>query len=316
MTEERNLTTTIESAVTNMDSTLSKIPSIFSRVETILDKPLKVIDEEKLELIKTRLKEQNEKMYIFGRRDSQTTRKLMTLQMLNTADSSYRVLKQILAQIEKKQMALSQSYLKLKKDYNNLKKFELALETTTDELSGQKLKISIEEKQVNISNSFIYLEGALKEVGLLQDSYEQIKKNKGIGDDWDEMDYEKSEIETHIRNAFRNGVRDFLCSGRLNMGTAEYLEQFGISPVEGIYHIRRYVDECNLIMKKVDHKDDYGRIPDYDHFYDFLNEMVDLFKDSYLKACKRLGIDGIISTDFMLMSMRNKNKLLEEKGEV
>ena len=157
-------------------------------------------------------------------------------------------------------------------------------------------------KFTSLSNSFVYLEGALKEIGFLQDCYEQIKKNKNIPDDWDEVDFEKAEIKAHIRNAFRNGVRDFLCHGRLGIGTCEYFEHFGISPIEATFHISRYIDDCNHSMSKFEVHEDYSLLPDYNNFHDFLNRMVDLYKNAYKKACKRIGIDDdLISKDFILI---------------
>ena len=179
----------------------------------------------------------------------------------------------------------------------------------------EELKLELQESSVNISNSFAYLEGALKEIGLLQDAYDQIKKNKNIPDDWSELDFEKEEINAHIRSSFRNGIRDFMCHGRLGMGTCEYFEQFGISPIEASFHIREYIDRCNRMMSDVNKTRNYDNLPDYDDFHDFLNRMVAFYKNAYKKACERIGLDGIISLDFILMSARNKNELamLEEK---
>jgi len=292
-----------------LNQILDNIPSIFSRVETALKQPLKVIDEQKLQKIGSRIKEQNEKIYNFGRQDSQTTRKLMTLQMLNTADSTYRILRQILAQIERKQQAISENYVKSKKEHIELLELKQQFEAEEDPIEKEKLAVDIQQKIVNLSNSFAYLEGALKEVGFLQDCYEQIKKNKNIPDDWDEVDFEEAEIEAHIRSAFRNGIRDFLCHGRLGMGTCEYLEQFGISPIEATFHIRNYIEECNKKLQEVAQARDYSKLPDYNNFHDFLDEMAKLYKNAYKKACKRIGLDDeIISKDFILMSARNMKK--------
>lgn len=306
------------SLVNQINEVLDKVPSIFSRVETALQKPLKVIDEKKLQKIEKRIKEQNEKMYNFGRQDSQTTRKLMTLQMLNTADSTYRVLRTILAQIERRQMAISENYVNLKKDYVKLAELRKQYEEEQDPIQKNLIEAEIQQKLISISNSFIYLEGAIKEVGFMQDSYEEIKINKNIPDDWDEVDFEKEEIKAHIRSAFRNGIRDFLSSGKLNMGTCEYLEQFGISPIEAIFHITNYIEKCNLRLQEVTKTNDYSKLPDYDDFHDFLDKMATLYKDAYKKACRRIGIsDEIISKDFILMSVRNQEefKKLKEGGK-
>lgn len=315
---EINIETIKENSLIPMDKfdkIFQNIPIIFSRIETALDKPFKVIDQAKLEKIEERLKEQNEKMYIFGRSDTAHTRKLMTLAMLDTADSTYRVIKQILAQIEKKQSAITHSYFKLKKQYVTINEIEEKIKNETDDFKKQKLHISYQEKQVNVSNSFIYLEGALKEIGLLQDAYDQIKKNKDIPDDWDEMDFEKAEIRAHIKGAFRNCVRDFLCHGRIGMGTCEYFEQFGISPAEAIYHVQNYIQDCNVKSSKVQYPKDYDHLPNYEHLHEFLDKMVEIYNQHYKKACSKIGLDNVISSDFLLMSSRNKEQLKIEEGE-
>ena len=192
-----------------VEDIFDKIPSVFSRVETALQNPMKVIDDKKLAKIGERMKEINEKMYNFGRQDSQTTRKLMTLQMLNTADSTYRLLRQILAQIETTRMAITENYTKLKESYLKLKRLKIELDNEHDEFKRSELKTQMQATITSISDIFVYVEGALKEIGFLQDCYDQVKKNKNIRDDWDEVDFEKEEIKAHIRNAFRHGVRDF-----------------------------------------------------------------------------------------------------------
>lgn len=295
-----------------VEKIFDSIPAIFSRIESASSKPLKVIDESKLMKIKDRLEEQNEKMACFGKSDSHSSRKLMTMQMLNCGDSTFRVIKQILAQIEKKQTAISQSYFKLKKQYVTVNELKEKIEIEPDRFKKQKHEISYQEKQVNIANAFIYLEAALKEIGLLQDAYEEIKRNKGISDDWDELDVEKAEIEFHIKSAFRNCVRDFLCHGKIGMGTVEYVEQMGVSPIEAIYHVQNFIQECNLLTSKVQYESDYDKLPDYEHFHGFLNKMYLLYQNHYKKACKAIGLDKVISSDFLLLNDKHKE---EQNGE-
>lgn len=316
--EKKDLLSVVESsdALQKVDQCLHDIPKVFSRIEQVMEQPLKVIDDQKMNKIKTRIKELNEKVYNFGRQDSQTTRKLMTLQMMCTADSTYRILRQILAQIENRQTAIADNFAKLKENFAKMHELKQKIEQETDEVKKAKLIAKLQKQQSSFANSFAYLEGALKEVGLLQDAYEQIKKNKNIPDDWDEYDFESEEIKSHIRSAFRNGIRDFLCAGKLNMGTAEYFEQFGISPVEAVFHIRNYLELCELKMSKVRKNKDYNELPDYNDFHDFLDDMAEFYKDAYKKACNRIGIDDVLSPEFILMSARNKERLqLEDKSK-
>ena len=309
-----------------INTILSDIPLSLSRIETVIDKPFKVIDEKNIAKIKKRSKEINEKMYNFSRGDSQTTRKLMTLQMLHSADSTYRVLRDILANIERKEQALTENILRMKKNESLVNSLFEKMKKTEDINEKKLIENKITNKTISLSNSLSYVEAAIKELGFLQDCYEQIKKNKNIPDDWSEYDFEKAEIKAHIRNAFRLCIRDHMVHGRIGMGTIEYFEQFGISPIEAVYHVKFYLESANQKINKYHDnlnddyttqnlKDHLNEIPDYDDFHGFLNKMADLYEKHYIKACKRLGIDDeIISSEFILTNVENK-KYLENKSD-
>jgi phosphopantetheinyl transferase (holo-ACP synthase) len=296
---------------------LSNIP-VLSRLQTFLEKPLKVIDAEKMNYITEKTQEINEKIYNFSKQNTQISHKLISLTLLFPADSVYRQLQQIAAQIEKTQQALLENIGKLKENQIELeqlnikiKKIEKQLEEETDEHEKRILELEIDklcfqkqQKQVGIANSFSYVEGAIKSIGYLTEAYEEIKKNKNVPDDWDEYDVEKEEIKTNIKNAFRNLLRDFLSAGRINVATAEYLEQMGISPLEAIKDVTDYINEANIIMNN-------GGAPDFDNMYDWLNAMADKYGECYKKMCERIGLnsDNLISKKFTLINGRNLKEL-------
>ncbi len=280
-----------------------------SRVKTVSEKPLKVINKEKFNYIVEKCQEINDKVYNFSKSNSQVTHKLMTLTMLYPADSVYRQIQQIIAQIERKQQALVENInkikkkqLKIKRNQVKIKQLEEKLKNINDiyekeliEIEINELNLDIEKYTISIANVFSYIEATLKEIGYFINTYEEIKKNKGVSDDWDEYDFEKEEIRTHIKNAFRNAIRDFLVHGRLGMGTCEYLEQMGISPFEAVKEITELI---NIANNKMNNNDNI----DYDQFYDFLNNMADKYQDCYKKACKKIGInpDILLDEQFLL----------------
>jgi len=67
------------------------------------------------------ISEANEKIYNFSRSTSQVSRKLQSLSMIFPADATYRVLHQILAQIEDRQQAITENTIKIKKSNKNRK---------------------------------------------------------------------------------------------------------------------------------------------------------------------------------------------------
>ena len=108
-----------------------------------------------------------------------------------------------------------------------------------------------------------------------------------------EADFEADEVQASIRLAFRNAVRDILNSGSINMGTLELCEGLGISPFEAIYHTKTYIIEAEKEMK--------NNCPtDYNNFQNFLDAMVERFRDNYKKALNRIGFDSVSSNEFLL----------------
>lgn len=291
--ESNNLPTeSIMASLTDVSEVVEGLQQL-SRINS--GSPFKVIDKEKFAFILEASKEVNEKIYIFSKRNSAVQRKLMTLTMLFPADATYRILHQIFAQIEKKQAAIHESVGNLKKRYAHLQWLSDKLSLDLNETERINIQVDFNTAQAQIANAFSYLEAAIKEIGYLEEAYIEIKKNKGISDDWDERDFEKSEIYANVENAFRNAVRDILAHGRIGMGTLEYMEQFGVSPFEAIKDVSDFVTKSNNSMRQG------GVPPDYDDFYFFLNQMADKYKNCYKKAARRIGIsDELVSKQFVL----------------
>lgn len=229
----------------------------------------------------------NQKVSAFQKQNSQTTMSLMTLNMVDAAP--YRVLRQILAQVQKKRSALKDNMYKLEKKkikYNELvnRKNVTGL-NESENLKMKKIACDIIDAQGPV-------EAALKEIGGLKRRYYEICKNKGIPEDWDETDFEKEEIEHHIKSMFRNGLRDRL-KGSHNMGTMEYFAQFGINSVYAYFLIDDYIRQ---IKEAVANNHRVG----IESEYEFLDKMYDIFKDEYKKAAARIGLDSVTHADFLM----------------
>jgi len=226
----------------------------------------------------------NKKVSAFQKRNSQTTSSLMSLNMIDAAP--YRVLRQILAQAQKKRSALKESMYNIEK--KKIKYNELYNKEELTELEELKMK----KYACDVIDSQGYIESALKELGALKRRYEEICKNNNIPEDWDEIDFEKQEIEHHIKSMFRNGLRDRL-QGSHNVGTMEYFSQFGINSVYAYYLIDDYIRQIKQAIvnnKKVGIETEY----------EFLDKMYEVFKDEYKKAAKRIGLDSVICDDFLM----------------
>ncbi len=252
----KGLTTDIGSIIDKSNRFLQ----IFSRAGSEDNKSLvefSTIGDKELDQIVQKMPEINRATKAFGKQNSQVTGRLMSLTMLAT--SPFHRMKQCLAKIERKRGALKENIFKLRRDkivldqcldtrksiQDDIKQKQSQLEISRIEVGSdekvsvapspsyledtlkqlnyklQLLEIDIEEKVANITDSNIYVEAALKEIGQYQTAYEQIMKNHNISENWDEKDFEENEVEEHVKMAFLHGIRDVMMTGRLNVGTHE-----------------------------------------------------------------------------------------------
>ena len=217
---------------------------------------------------------------------------------LNMDDSGpYRVLRQILAQIERKRFVLKENVYKLEEkkleyEYLGEKLKKLTTDDLPDRLEERKLHLKRDKIASDIVDAIIPIEGALKELGAYQERYKEVCKNNNIPEDWDEEDFEKAEVEHNIKSMFRMAIRDRM-QGSCNMGTLQYMEQFGINPITAYACVDNYVGETKKLLSQ-------GKGPDINAHYVFYDNMHDLFKDEYKKAMKRIGLDSITQADWLM----------------
>lgn len=268
-----------------------------------------IFDEKKLSKLAEDMTEVNRATNSFGRSNSQVSDKLMSLTMI--AYNPYRFLHQCLAKIESRRSAIRENQYRLRKLQIEISQLQLQKKellyvcTETDtktQLQISLLTLEIEEKAVSLNDAMLYLEGALKEIAVYQDSYKQIKVNHNIPDKWDEKDFEEAEIEHHVKMAFLNGVRDIISSGRLNMGTLEYMQQFGIHPITAASIITNYLEDCNDNIRKKE------SFPNIKHLNEFLDSVYNAFKDTYKDQMEFIGLTRLITDDCLFLDGNAKNE--------
>jgi len=271
------------SLVTNNAKSLEVgAPPSFMELKTISENNFVTIDNKKMAKILERMPEIRRIRNTTGRQNTQTTNQLMTLTMM--CDSPYRRLRQCLSQIEKKHGALNEAYYKMRKLQVEVKGWEVK----DDEMS----RVLIEEAITNMEIQKVYIEGALKEIGIFQDSYDEIRESHNIPEKWDEGDAERAEINAHLRQAFRQAHRDMVCGGTIGIGNMEYLEQFGVHLQTAQRLIVQYIKECEASI-------DDNKYPTVDSLYKWLDKMAESFKDSYLLVTKHIGIKNLIKNDWL-----------------
>ena len=243
---------------------------------------LATMTPDKVALIAERMVEIDRASKTTGRSDTQTTNQLMTLTMM--ASSPYRRLRQCLAQIEDRRIAIEHNYFKLRKTEIRVKKW---LEKG-DELS----LLNVQEAEFSRERSKIYIDGALKELAVFQEAYDEIRRNHDIPEDWDELDAERDEIKHHIRQVFRQGHRDMVLTGSITQGNAEYFEQFGIHLQVAKKCIQEYI-------RAVDDAIENEQAPNVNHLYRFLDRMVDTFLNAHQDVLSDIGLDKLLRGEFL-----------------
>ena len=217
-----------------------------------------------------------------GRTNSQTTSTLMTMTML--ADSPYRQMKQCLAQIDSKRNALIEAHFNVKKNQVKIKKWEKS-DNELDQIKAEEAKVGMEQMKSSVDN-------AMREIGLYQDIYDKIRDANKIPEDWDEEDFESSEVANAIRMGFRQAIQNLMSSDRISISTVEYWEQFGIHPMVGEKLTRDY-------MHSVKTEIDEGKFPSVQSMHMFLEQMVETFKDEHQHSLKRMGLEKIVNDDYV-----------------
>ena len=239
------------------------------------------ISDKGLQKICDRLPELNRAKRAVGRKNSQTTSTLMTMTML--ADSPYRQMKQCLSQIDNKRNALIEAHFNTKKNKIKIERWEKSGDAL-DAVEAEEARSQIEQMRSSAEN-------AMKEIGMYQDIYEQIRTSHNIPVDWDEEDYEKTEIDNALRMSFRQAIQNLMSSGRIAISTVEYWEQFGVHPMVGEKLTRDYLKSVETELKE-------NKLPSVVSMHKFLDQMVETFKDEHKHSLTRIGVDAIINHQY------------------
>lgn len=288
-------------------------------------------DNDKVAKIANNMPEINRATRSLGRRNTQTTNRLMTLTMLS-GTSPFQVIKQCLAQIENKRNAIKENRYKIMRERLEVERIQKNIINTEEEIDDLKkfidqniteekykeyknelemleidlvgLKIDLEEKTSGLSDSMLYIEGALKDIASFQSSYDQVRRNNNIPKDWDEKDLEEAEVLHHLRMAFLHAYRDVMAHGRLGIGTLEYLQQFGVHPSQAALDTKKFVAKIDskiinqkrnpITGKSTDVSLNDSVELDYEEDLEkWLDEMVKKNSDKYKKVMKRIGLENL-----------------------
>ena len=247
------------------------------------------------------LPELEEKTRSFDRNNSQTTLSMMSITMLN-GQSPMRMMRQVMAEAEKRKMALAEAQVNHAKKRKEIDKLEKLLEADPDDpVLEAKLRLAF----VSISSLESKINGSFKDIATLIDSYNAIKEKNGI-DDWDEEAFEREEKRHHVRRGFELMYRNLMDGGRASTATIEYMQQYGIHPQAGLTEVQGYIAHTANKIKR-------GEIPHSNDLEEFLDQMADKYYKNADATTERIyGKTEIFNTEYMNL-LENKNTAEEEE---
>ena len=251
------------------------------------------INPQAVALVNEYLPELDEKTKFFDRNNSQSTLAMMSLTMLN-GHSPMRMMRQVLAETEKRKMALAEAQVNHAKALRKIEKLQDKLFNDPDNnVISAKLRAAF----VNIEMMESKINGSFKDIATLINAYNNLKEAHGV-EDWSEEEFEESEKRHHVRRGFELMYRNLMDGGRASTATIEYMQQYGVHPQVGLTEVQGYIKLVNdMISRK--------QIPHSNHLEDFLDEMAEKYYKETDKTTQRIfGKDNIISPE--IMSIINK----------
>ena len=251
------------------------------------------INPQAVAIVNEHLPELDEKTKFFDRNNSQSTLAMMSLTMLN-GHSPMRMMRQVLAETEKRKMALAEAQVSHAKALRNIEKLQ---DKVFNDPDNNVLSAKLRAAFVGIEMMESKINGSFKDIATLINAYNNLKEAHGV-EDWSEEEFEESEKRHHVRRGFELMYRNLMDGGRASTATIEYMQQYGVHPQVGLREVQGYIKVVNdMISSK--------QIPHSNHLEDFLDEMADKYYKETDKTTQRIfGKDNIISPE--IMSIINK----------
>ena len=246
------------------------------------------INPQAVALVNEFLPELDEKTKFFDRNNSQSTLSMMSLTMLN-GHSPHRMLRQVLAETEKRKMALAEAQVGHAKALKNIEKLQDKLFLDPDNnVVNAKLRAAF----VNIEMMESKINGSFKDIATLITAYNNLKENYGI-EDWSEEEFEESEKKHHVRRGFELMYRNLMDGGRASTSTIEYMQQYGVHPQVGFAEVQGYIAVVNELLSK-------QQIPHSNHLEEFLDAMAEKYYKEADKTTERIfGKTDITNKDIV-----------------
>ena len=149
-------------------------------------------------------------------------------------------LRQVSAEMTSKRQALNEAKFGYMESQVKAKIKRKKLEEETDPLKKELLSIQVAKMESGNAELLIKVEGALKEIETLAQMHDQLKEIIG---DVSEEEFEKAQVQSHIKRAMTQSVREVRERGAIGCGNQEYLEQVGVSVTSALKEIRDFLKQ-------------------------------------------------------------------------
>ena len=206
------------------------------------------INPQAVALVNEYLPELDEKTKFFDRNNSQSTLAMMSLTMLN-GHSPMRMMRQVLAETEKRKMALAEAQVSHAKALRNIEKLQDKLFNDPD---NNVLSAKLRAAFVGIEMMESKINGSFKDIATLINAYNNLKEAHGV-EDWSEEEFEESEKRHHVRRGFELMYRNLMDGGRASTATIEYMQQYGVHPQVGLREVQGYIKVVNDMILSLIH---------------------------------------------------------------
>lgn len=220
----------------------------------------------------------------FYKTDSQL--KTVTLNVTELTDIG--AAKHILARIEKKKQALTESEIDLKRKQIEHRKIQKQLETATDE-DAELLEIDLIEIESAVESTRNYQRGALREVAFLVEQYQLILDKLGVTHITEDM-YEEDQARHHIMKAFSQALAAARArQGLIDEGNFIYLQDLGINGATAQREVIALLEQEQDLLNQ-------GIAPTFELQYNWLQKVAEKFAGEVSRYAKAKGFEPLVES--------------------
>ena len=147
-------------------------------------------------------------------------------------------LRQVSAEMARKRMALNEAKFGYMEAVAKAKIKKQKHEQEVDPLKRELLEIQVMKMESQNAEILVKVEGALKEIETLAEMHDQLKEIIG---DVSEEEFEKAQVQSHIKRAMTQSIREVREKKVIGCGNQEYLEQVGVCVTSAMTEIQQYL---------------------------------------------------------------------------